>query len=374
MNRRGPGHASVGAGRSRLVTLSSAIILAAFLLAGCDSAEDAPAPHIRPVRIVTVERQPAGSTISLTGTVQAQTEVDLSFRIEGRLVERRVNVGDTVKAGDVIARLDPQNEQNSVRAARAAVAAAAGQAAEARNDYQRQSQLLSGGWVSKARYDQAQQARQTAEAQLDSMHAQLSIAEDRLGYTELVADADGTVTTRGAEPGEVVRAGQMIVQLARKDGKDAVFDVPPQVKDQAPANPEIEVSLTMDPAVRAEGRVREVSPRADPATGTFQVRVGLSEPPPQMRLGSTVTGRMTIDRDAGISIPATALGGSDAQPSVFVVDPQTMETQIRPIEIARFDQTRVLISSGLEPGEIVVTAGVQALRPGQKVRFPGAGS
>lgn len=344
------------------------------LLAGCDSAEAPPVPEIRPVRVVTVERQADGSAVSLTGTVQAQTEVNLAFRIDGRMIERLVNIGDTLKAGDVIARLDPQNEQNALRAARAAVAAAAGQAAEARNDYERQRQLLAGGWVSKARYDQATQARQTAESQLDSMHAQLSIAEDRLGYTELVADAGGTVTSRGAEPGEVVRAGQAIVQLARKDGRDAVFDVPPQIKDQAPANPEIEVFLTMDPAVAAKGRVREVSPRADPATGTFEVRVGLSDPPPQMRLGATVTGRMRIDRDAGIAIPATALVGAERQPAVWVVDPLSMLTSLRAIEIARFDQARVIVASGLEPGDIVVTAGVQALRPGQKVRLLGAGS
>jgi membrane fusion protein, multidrug efflux system len=348
--------------------------LAALLLAGCDSAEVPQAPEVRPVRILTIEKQQGGTTVALTGTVQAQTEVNLAFRIDGRMVERLVNVGDAIEAGQVVARLDPQNEENALRAARAAVAAAAGQAAEARNNYDRQRRLLAGGWVAKARYDQALQTRQTAESQLDGVHAQLSVAEDRLSFTELVADAAGTVTARGAEPGEVVRAGQMIVQIARKDGRDAVFDVPPQIKDQAPANPVIQVSLTMEPAVTATGRVREVSPRADAATGTFQVRVGLSEPPDQMRLGATVTGRMHIERDADIAIPASALTGADNQPAVWVVDPSTMTVKLRPVEIARFDQARVIVASGIEPGENVVTAGVQALRPGQKVRLLGAGS
>ncbi|BCJ90976.1 RND transporter [Terrihabitans soli] len=345
-----------------------------LILSGCDSAEAPPAAEARPVRVMTVKSGENGRIIALTGTVQAQTEVSLSFRIDGRMVERLVNIGDAVKAGQAIARLDPQNEENAVRSARAQVAAAAGKAAEARGDYDRQQQLLSGGWIAQARYDQAAQVRQTTQSQLDAAHAQLSIAEDHLGFATLYADAEGVVVARGAEPGEVVRAGQMIVQIARTDGRDAVFDVPPQIKDQAPANPVIDVSLTMDPSVKTTGRVREVSPRADRATGTFEVRVGLSEPPAQMRLGATVSGRMQTERDAGIAIPATALTSLNGQPAVWVVDPQGSTTALRPIEIAEFDQARILIASGLEAGEIVVTAGVQALRPGQKVRLLEAGS
>jgi RND family efflux transporter MFP subunit len=344
------------------------------LLTACDAAEEPAAPEIRPVRVVTIENRTDGEVISVTGTVQAQTEVNLAFRIDGRMVERLVNVGDAVEAGQVIARLDPENEQNALRSAQAAVAAAAGQLAEARNNYDRQRQLLEGGWTTRVRYDQALQQRQTAQAQLDTVHAQLAIAEDRLSYTELIADAEGTVTARGAEPGEVVRGGQMIVQLARQDGRDAVFDVSPQIKDRAPADPVIDVSLTMDPSVTAIGRVREVSPRADPATGTFQVRVGLSDPPPQMRLGSTVTGRMELDGSGGIAIPASALTGTEGQPAVWVVDPTNMTVALRAIEVARFDQASVFVARGLEPGDVVVTAGVQALRPDQKVRLLGAGS
>ncbi len=361
-----------GVGRSVVAHVLLVAVVPSIFLAGCDRAEAPPVAEVRPVRVITAEQQPGGNTVSLTGTVQAQTEVNLGFRIDGRMTERLVNIGNHVEAGQVVARLDPQNEDNELRAARAAVAAAAGQAAEARSDYDRQSQLLAGGWVSRARYDQAQQQRKTAEAQLDNMHAQLNVAEDRRAYADLIADSDGVVTARGAEPGEVVRAGQMIVQIARKDGRDAVFDVPPQIKDEAPANPLIEVSLTMDPSVKAEGRVREVAPRADQATGTFQVRVGLSDPPPQMRLGATVTGRMSIDRDAGISLPAGALTELGDQPAVWVVDPKDMTVALRSIEIASFDQVRVVVANGVEAGDVVVTAGVQALRPGQKVRFLGS--
>jgi RND family efflux transporter MFP subunit len=215
------------------------------------------------------------------------------------------------------------------------------------------------------RYDQA------AQAAVDSAQAQVGIAETRLSYTELVSDVDGRVTQRGAEPGEVVQPGRMIVQVARDEGRDAVFDVPPTLKDQAPANPLIEVLLSTDPAVRAQGRVREVAPRADAVTGTFQVRVGLASPPPAMRLGSTVTGRLTLGAAAGYVIPATALTRMDRQPAVWVVDPRTETVALRSIELVRHDAAQVVVGTGLQPGEIVVTAGVQALRPGQKVRLLG---
>lgn len=341
------------------------------LLAGCDDPPPAP-PEIRPVRVITVEPRAGGEVVSLTGTVEAQTEVNLAFRIDGRMVQRLVNVGDRVAPGQVVARLDPQNEENAVRAARAALNAARGQLVEARNNYQRQRELLQSGFTTRVRYDQALQTLQTVQASVDAAQAQVNIAENRLGYTALEADAAGTVTARGAEPGEVVQAGRMILQLARDDGRDAVFDVPPALKDQAPADPVIEVALTMDPAVQAVGRVREVSPRADAVTGTFRVRVGLADPPPAMRLGSTVTGRMEIGGGAVIAVPPAALTRTQGQPAVWIVDPQTQQVALRTVEVLRFDPARVIIGQGLEAGDIVVTAGVQALRPGQKVRLLGA--
>ena len=237
------------------------------LLAGCGSSEEPAAPEVRPVRVVTVEERPGGETVSLTGTVQAEATVDLAFRINGRMIERLVNVGDPVAPGQVVARLDPENEQNALRAARADVAAAMGQLTEAQNNYQRQNTLLRDGWTTRVRYDEARQTLETTQSRADAAQAQLNIAENQVSYTELHADSAGTVTAVGAEPGEVVQAGRMIVQVARKDGRDAVFDVPAQVKDMAPADPEIAVVLTSDPTVTAIGRVREVAPRADPTTG-----------------------------------------------------------------------------------------------------------
>jgi RND family efflux transporter MFP subunit len=345
-----------------------------ILLAACEPAAEQAAPEIRPVRVVTIEERTGGDTVSLTGTVQAQTTVNLAFRIDGRMIERLVNVGDPVPPGQLVARLDPENEEDALRAARAEVAAARGQLVEAQNNYDRQNTLLQDGWTTRVRYDEARQALETMQSRADAAQAQLNIANNRLSYTELVADSAGTVTAVGAEPGEIVQAGAMIVQVARQDGRDAVFDVPAQIKDTAPADPEIEVVLTMNPAVTAIGRVREVAPRADPATGTFEVKIGLADPPAPMRLGSTVTGRMQVGAAPGIEIPASALTRAEGQPAVWVVDPATETVALRNIELLRHDPARVLVAQGLATGDIVVTAGVQALRPGQKVRLLGASS
>jgi len=363
---------SAGLHYRALVSLARPILAFSLVLAACGDNSPPAAPEIRPVRVIAIEPRSGGDSVSLTGTVQAQTEVNLAFRIDGRMIERLVNVGDQVRAGQVVARLDRQNEENARRSAQAALQAARGVLTEARNNYGRQRDLLATGFTTRVRYDEALRTRQTAQAQVDSAEAQLNIADNRLGYTTLVADTSGTVTARGAEPGEVVQPGRMIVQVAHEGGRDAVFDVAAQLKDVAPANPVIEVTLTTDPAVRATGRVREVSPRADPVTGTFQVRVGLEAPPPAMRLGSTVTGRMQIGSSGGVEVPASALARTEREAAVWVVDPQAQTVSLRPVEVLRFDPARVLIGQGLATGDLVVTAGVQALRPGQKVRLLGA--
>jgi RND family efflux transporter MFP subunit len=344
-------------------------IAAAMPLAACQRATEAPAPEVRPVRVITIGERAGSDSVTLTGTVQAQTEVNLSFRVDGRMVERRVQVGDVLRPGQVIARLDPQNEESSLQAARAQSSAAQARLVEARNHFARMQDLITDNSVSRAQYDQAESALRTAESGVEAAQSQVALAQNRLGYTTLVSNVSGVVTAVGPEPGEVVGAGRMIVQVARDGARDAVFDVPARVKDAAPANPRITVTLTSDPAVTAAGTVREVAPRADPVTGTFRVRVRLVDPPPAMRLGATVTGRMKLAGAPAIEVPPSAVTRSDRQASVWVVDPKTGTVAPRPIEIRSSDPNRVEVASGLEPGDIVVTAGVQALRAGQQVRL-----
>ena len=357
--------------RHRDLPARTAVLLlgAAALLSACHRAEEKPVVEIRPVRFTTVEARSAGGVAVLTGTLQAQTETNESFRIDGRLIERSVAIGDTVKPGQLLARLDPQNEESGVQAARAQMVAAQAQLVEARNNHVRMRDLVAEDAVSRASFDQAVALLKSAEAQVDAVQAQVSLAQNRLSYTRLFATSAGVVTARGAEPGEVVGAGRMVVQVARDGAREAVFGVSAQVKEAVPKTPEVAVALTSDPKVTAVGKVSEVSPRADPVTGTFTVRVRLIDPPPAMRLGSTVTGRVKLPTATGIEVPAAALVRAEGRSAVWIVDPKAMTVSLRTIDVRAQDTARVQVGSGLNPGDIVVTAGVQALRPGQKVRL-----
>ena len=358
--------------KARLSLPLVAALSAALALAACDRREEtAAAPPPRPVRVVTVEKGQGGAPVSLTGRIEAEDQVNLAFRISGRLLENDVRLGDQVKGGQVVARLESQNEMNTLRSAQAAVAAAEAQLVQARNHFERQDTLLNQGWTTRANHDQALKAMQSAQAQVDAAEAQLKTAEDLVSFTVLKADAPGVVTAVGPRAGAVVQAGQMIATLARKDGRDAVFDAPAQTLRLAPADDVITVHLASDPSVTAEGRVREVSPQADPVTRLFEVRVGLIDPPAAMLLGATVTGETRVESDRVLDIPATALTRFNGQPGVWVVDPKTMAVSQRNVEVARFDPATVAISGGLSAGEVVVTAGVQALHDGQKVRLIG---
>ncbi len=374
---------------ARLRSASGPVLVLSMvaLLSACQRAEEEPAPEIRPVRAITVEPRSNAGIVALTGTVQAQTEINESFRIDGRLIERTVDIGDAVRPGQLIARLDPENEESGLQASRAGLSAAQARLGEARTNFTRMRDLIVDSAVSRAQYEQAEAALKTAEAGVQTAQEQVNLSQNRLSYTRLVSNVSGVVTARGPEPGEVVSAGRMIIQVARDGAREAVFDVPAQIKNSlrpdprtTAANPkpgtaaaigsiDINVALAMDPGVTAIGRVREVSPRADPVTGTFAVRVRLIDPPPGMLLGSTVTGRMQLPGAQAIQVPSTALVRGDGRTAVWVFDKAAGTVSLRNIELGAADANNVQVASGLKPGEVVVTAGVQALRPGQKVRL-----
>ena len=360
--------------RPRPPVLALAGMTLVVMLAGCKREVAEEAQPVRPVRTVIVEKAGLGETIVLTGQIQAEKEVALAFRIGGRIVERLADTGDRVTADQVLAKLDPQNELNALRSAQAALSAAKGRLEQDSNHFDRQQTLLQQGWATRANFDQAQQALRTAQAAVDDAEAQVEIAEDRVSYTQLKAVVKGTITGRSAESGEVVQPGQTIFTIARDSGWDAVFDVPAQVLRTAPGEADVIVALTDDPTVTAKGRVRQVDPQADPITRTFKVRVAVNDPPADMRLGATVSGRIEVDHGHGISVPASALTSTDKGPAVWVVEPDKLTVALKPIEVQRFDPGTVVVSSGLDGGEIIVTAGVQALHPGQKVRLLGARS
>jgi RND family efflux transporter MFP subunit len=352
--------------KSRIV-----VALIATAVASCDK----PAPSVqqaRPVRTVTVERPADGETVSLTGHIRAKDQANLAFRLDGRMIERPVNVGDVLKQGQVVAKLEPTIQQNALRSAEGNLASLEALLTDARLTFRRQQALVGKGWTPQAKFDEAQQKLESVQAQVDAAQAQVRNAQEQLSYTVLHADGAGVVTAVGAEPGEVVQAGKMIVQVARQGPRDAVFDVPEQLIRTGPRDGLVEIALTNDPSVRATGRVREVSPQADATTRTWQVKVGLFNPPEAMRLGATVTGEIKLAAPPGVELPASALTEANGQPSVWVVDPQSHTVSLRDVDVSRYDPGSVVISKGLKNGEVVVTAGVQMLHPGQKVRLLGA--
>jgi len=347
------------------------VVMAASLVA-CEREVETTTQEPRPVRAITVDRRDAGVPVVLTGRIEAEDEPVLAFRISGRVVESKLKIGDRVRPGQLVARLEPHNELNALRAAQASVAAAKAQLVRTRNQFARQETLLAQGHTTRVGFDQAKQELQAAQSQVDTAEAQLKIAQDLVSYTELKADGPGVLTAVGPGAGEVVQAGQMVVRLARDGGRDAVFDAPAHLLRSASREAEVAVSLADDAAVRTTGRVRAVAPQADPVTRTFKVKIGLKKPPDAMRLGATVNGHIRINVEAVIEIPAAALVKGNRDPAVWIVDASTLTVSMRAVDVLRHEPEKVVISKGLDPGEIVVTAGVHALHPGQKIRLLGS--
>lgn len=320
---------------------------------------------------MVVDPKPIDDDRQAVGEIKPRQESDLGFRVSGKMVSRAVDVGVSVKKGGLLARLDEQDFQNRLRSAEADVAAANAVLVEAQGAEGRLRQLLSTGVTTRSNYDAALKNLRSGEAKLESAKAALALAKDQLGYSELHAEFDGIVTAVGAEPGQVVNVGQMIVRLAPPDDKDAVFAIAESAFKGRPEGdrPEIIVTLLSNPSIFVDGVAREISPVADPATRTYQVKVTLKNPPEQMRFGSSVSGRLKSTTAAVVVVPGSALFDKAGKPAVWVYQPATTTVTLKPVAVARFETDRVVISEGLAKGDIVVTAGVNRLREGQKVRL-----
>lgn len=355
--------------RAGLVALAA--LPALLLLPGCGKKTEAARNEVRPVRTVVADPKPIEDDRQAVGEIKPRYESDIGFRVAGKLVSRAVDTGVAVKKGDILARLDEQDFQNKLRSAEADVTSASAVLVEAQATEERQNQLIAKGVTTRANVDAAVKNRRSAEAKLESAKASLDLAKDQLAYAELKADFDGIVTAVGAEPGQVVNTGQMVVRLAKPDQIDAIFNIAESAFRERPtdAKPQIIVSLLSSPAVVTEGRVREIAPVADPTTRTYQVKVGLENVPPQMRFGSSVLGRLKETTAPVTVLPGSALYDKGGKPAVWLFDTASGSVKLRPVVVARFETDRVVVSEGLAKGDVVVTAGVNRLREGQKVRL-----
>lgn len=348
-----------------------AILLAALLLSGCQEEEQHTEQLIRPVRTVIIDPQPIEDDRQAIGEIRPRYETDLGFRVAGKLVSRLVDNGVIVKKGDLLARLDEQDFKTRIRSAKADVSSAKAVVSEAKSAEARSQKLLKKGVIARAPYDTALRNLRSARAQLDAANAALALAHDQLTYTELRADFGGIVTAVGADPGQVVAAGQHIVRLAKPKDKDGVFNIAESAFREEPSSEPIKiaVSLLSNPKIKSEGIVREISPVADPTTRTYQVKVTLMDPPAMMRFGASIHGRVNMESAPVIALPATALFDKAGKAAVWIFDQGTSTVKLQSVNVLRYQTNRVILSDGLVKGDIVVTAGVNRLREGQKVRL-----
>jgi membrane fusion protein, multidrug efflux system len=354
---------------TRLLTLArgaaGTLILLSALVA-CHKEEKAASQAIRPVRTASVELREGGEKVSLTGEIQPRYQADLGFRVNGKILERPVDVGTQVKKDDLLARLDPQQYKQDLEVAKSEIAVAEAELNRSQAQEYRQRELLKNGHTTQVAYDQALKTFKTAQARLDAARARQVQASENLGYTELKADNDGVITAIGADPGQVVSAGQMVVRLAQPGEREAVFNIAEGAFKKRPTDPTVTVHLVSNPEVETAGKVRYVSPQADPATRTYTVRVSLPDAPAQMRLGANVVGTVTLDQGQTVSIPGSALFQKDGKPAVWLVEKDST-VQLKPITVQRYQGDSVVVGDGLAQEDVVVTAGVQKLLPGQKV-------
>lgn len=333
------------------------------LVAGCGEEVGQAAPP-QVAAFVEAEQKPYTRTISLTGTIVARNTSTYAFESGGRVTEVNVDVGDHVEPGTVLARIDPTQEEADVASARARVGSAEAVVAQAEAAFDRQKQLLAQGFTTRSSYDDAEQTLASARSDLDTAKSDLTNAENTLDDTVLTADADGVITSRSIDPGQVVTAAQSAFGFAQSGALDAVFSIQEQLLLSGQKPEAIEVSLVENPSVSAIGNVREVSPLIDSSTGTVQVKLGLENPPPQMTLGAAVVGRETGDGPAeAVSLPWDALLVKNGEPAVWVVG-EGGRPILKTIEIAAYRTRDILVSKGIEAGERVITEGSQLVLPG----------
>jgi membrane fusion protein, multidrug efflux system len=345
--------------------------LAAVSLCGLFSACGHPAltePLVK-VEAQRVRLTETARTITLTGEIRARDESDLAFRVGGQIKERLVDVGDHVSSGQILATLDPREQQTTVKAREADVRAAEARLRNETSNLERQKLLLSRKSTSPSEYDRAEESFRTAHSAVEAAKARLGTALDALAQTELRADSAGTITTRNAEIGHVVAEAQPVFVLAHDGPRDAVFNVSQSAfgNQGVDRNIPIQLKLVSDPSIHVTGKVREVTPTLSGTGGTVAVKVGLDESAPGMTLGAAVFGEGPLTSQEAITLPPGSLASVAGQPGVWIIDPATHAVSARAITIARYETDRVIVAAGLRPGELVVTGDAQKMSPNQMV-------
>jgi len=341
---------------------------AALLLSACGNG-DKPAEPVRPVLTITVVPGAAATREVYSGEVRARVETDLAFRVGGKIAARLVDAGSRVKAGQPLARLDPEDARLAAEAARAQLASAEADFALAKSELDRAADLLARKFISQSAFDARQAAFAAAKARVDQVRSTAALSANQQSYTTLAADADGVILTTSAEPGQVVAAGQAVMRLARDGEMEVVINVPETQLARLRVGHAVAISLWAEPAAAVPGQIREVAGGADPVTRTFAVRVTVARAPGTMRVGMTANVALApATAEKLIVVPLTALTREGKEQAVWVVDAKTGKVQRRPVKVGQLREDGATIESGLASGEVVVAVGAHKLRPDQQVR------
>lgn len=340
-------------------------------VSACTEAKTETATEIvRPVKVVEIANADATRKLDYSGTVKARTEMNLGFRVAGKIIERHVDIGDRVKPGDLLARIDPTDYELAVKTADANLAAAERQVETAGFTMKRAQQLFAKKFSPQAELDTATLAYQQAVATRDAALSSRRQAANQVGYAELRADQGGIVTSIGADRGQVVAIGTPVVTVAVDGEKEIQISVPESDISHFRPGQSVAVGFWTDDRLRLDGKVRELSGSADPLSRTFSVRVSLPDDP-RILLGMTATVVATIATERPlISVPLEALAEKEGRKIVWVVDRDQATVHAREVEVTDFGPDGVRVASGLQPRDLVVAAGTQFMAENLKVKLP----
>jgi RND family efflux transporter MFP subunit len=329
--------------------LAGVVLLGLLAIGGCRKASP-PVSEVRPVQTIQVTLTPDDQESSYTGDVRARWESALGFRVPGKIVSRLVDVGAHVSKGQLLAKLDPEDQRLGAEAARQQLMAARSDYEQAKADLTRYRDLFSKGFISAAEYDRRKWTYDTSAARLEQATAQLELNRNQAAYTELHADMDGVVTAVQAEAGQVVTPGQPVIKVARLEQKEVAVSVPENRLAELKVANDVDVSLWAAPEKTYHGRIREISPSADNVTRTYTVKVTVVDPDPAVQLG--MTANVFLKRNGVharvVRLPLTALFQSGNQPAVWVVDRKTNQVSLKTVQIGRYTQDYVTVVSGAQ--------------------------
>ncbi len=356
---------------ARPAALIALVAATGLLLAGCSEEKAEVKPEVvRPVRVMTVAQNQTSRTLDYSGSVRARTETALGFRVAGKVTERLVDIGDHVRKGEILARLDTTDYALSVRAAEANLSAAERQVETAQLSRKRAEELFAAQVSPKSQLEQAQLSYNQAVSTRDSARSALEQAQNQVSYGALPADRDGIVTAVSAEVGQVVAAGTPVLTVAADGEKEVLVGVPETDIFAFTPGKTVDVTLWSSTGLTLPGKVREVAGSADARSRTFAVRVSLPENE-RVRLGMTASVMAAQENGpALVSVPLSALAKDGERTLVWMVDAQKETVHARPVSVADYSGVSVRIADGLKPGDIVVTAGTQFMREDLKVKLP----